>query len=213
MDSSTTLIGRFVNLVPLDSDSHSRPLFELTNGSAITLLGRTVPKYDSDAVIWRYSFDSPCSTVEEMAATLSKRIRTPRAMAFCVLEKTTGTPVGIMNFLNDFPEHRKIEIGGIWLSPVMQGTKANSEGVYLLLSHAFSAGYRRLEWKCDNLNERSKKAALRLGFTAEGVQQCHMIVKGKSRDTAWFRILDSEWERIKLNLETMLYTTDDLGWG
>ena len=77
------------------------------------------------------------------------------------------------------------------------GTMANLEATYLLLQHAFNLGYRRVEWKCDALNGRSRKAALRMGFKFEGIQESHFIIKGRNRDTAWFRILDSEWPEVE----------------
>jgi len=70
----------------------------------------------------------------------------------------------------------------------------------LMLRHAFALGYRRVEWKCDALNERSGKAALAMGFTFEGIQQAHLIIKGRNRDTAWFRMLDHEWPEIEPRL-------------
>jgi RimJ/RimL family protein N-acetyltransferase len=114
--------------------------------------------------------------------------------------RTTPTPLSGANF----PEHLKIELGGIWYSPVAQGTGANTEAAYLMLGHAFGLGYRRVEWKCDALNERSRRAAERLGFTFEGIQDAHYIVKGRNRDTAWFRMLDGEWPRVRQRLRELL---------
>jgi RimJ/RimL family protein N-acetyltransferase len=74
----------------------------------------------------------------------------------------------------------------------------------LMLRHAFDLGYRRLEWKCDNRNERSKRSALRMGFVFEGVQEAHFIIKNRNRDTAWFRILAGEWQTVKAQLEALL---------
>jgi RimJ/RimL family protein N-acetyltransferase len=102
------------------------------------------------------------------------------------------------------PEHLKVELGSIWYSPLAQRTGANTEATYLMLRHAFGLGYRRVEWKCDALNERSRRAALRMGFAFEGVQEYHYIVKGRNRDTAWFRILDREWPTVKILLERLL---------
>jgi RimJ/RimL family protein N-acetyltransferase len=107
--------------------------------------------------------------------------------------------------MNNYPEHLKIELGGIWYSPVVQRTPANTEATYLMLGHAFELGYRRVEWKCNSYNERSRRAALRMGFKFEGIQEGHMIVKGRNRDTAWFRIVDAEWFTVKAHLEKLLY--------
>lgn len=81
---------------------------------------------------------------------------------------------------------------------------ANTEATYLMLKHCFELGYRRVEWKCHSLNERSRKAALRMGFKFEGIQESHMIAKNCNRDTAWFRVLEIEWPEVKQNLEQLL---------
>ena len=101
--------------------------------------------------------------------------------------------IGTLSFMANSPANLKIEIGHIWIAPVMQGSGVIYEAVYLMLRHCFDLGYRRLEWKCDSLNERSRRTALRLGFQFEGIQQYHMISRGCNRDTAWYRILDHEW--------------------
>jgi RimJ/RimL family protein N-acetyltransferase len=100
---------------------------------------------------------------------------------------------------------RVLELGHIWYVPEAQRTGVNTEAVYLMLSESFDRlGYRRVEWKCDSLNERSRRAAIRLGFTFEGIFRQHMIVKGKNRDTAWFSLLDHEWPDAKKRLEASL---------
>ena len=118
--------------------------------------------------------------------------------------RATGGQVGVVNFMNNLPEHLKVELGGIWYSPLAQRTGANAEATYLMLRHAFALGYRRVEWKCDALNARSRHAALRMGFTFEGIQDAHFIIKDRNRDTAWFRILDSEWPAVRAHLERLL---------
>jgi RimJ/RimL family protein N-acetyltransferase len=117
-----------------------------------------------------------------------------------VTDPRSDQQLGVVNYQANVPEHLKIELGGIWYSPVAQRTGANTEATYLMLDHAFGLGYRRVEWKCDALNERSRHAAERLGFTFEGVQDAHYIVKGRNRDTAWFRMLDSEWPGVRERL-------------
>jgi RimJ/RimL family protein N-acetyltransferase len=103
------------------------------------------------------------------------------------------------------PEHGVIEIGHIWFAPRLQRTRAATEAIYLMARHSFDdLGYRRLEWKCDALNEPSRRAADRFGFTFEGVFRQHMVVKGRNRDSAWFSILDGEWPRIRSAFEAWL---------
>ncbi len=106
--------------------------------------------------------------------------------------------------MSNDPAHLKIELGGIWYSPIAQGTGANTEATWLLLGHAFGLGYRRLEWKCDSLNTRSRRAALRMGFRFEGIQEQHRITKGRNRDTAWFRIVAEEWPAVDRRLRNLL---------
>jgi RimJ/RimL family protein N-acetyltransferase len=99
---------------------------------------------------------------------------------------------------------RVLELGHIWYVPGAQGTGVNTEAVHLMLCEAFDVlDYRRVEWKCDSLNQRSRRAALRLGFRFEGMFCQHMIVKGKNRDTAWFAMLDSDWPEAKRRLESL----------
>ena len=129
----------------------------------------------------------------------------PNGVALCVIDLRSGHPVGMTNFMNNSPDDLKIELGGIWYSPLVQRTEANIEATYLMLKHVFDLGYRRAEWKCDALNERSRHAALRMGFTFEGIQQQHMIVKDRNRDTVWHRILDDEWPSVESRLRKFLY--------
>ncbi len=117
----------------------------------------------------------------------------PSGLCLCVLDRATGRQVGVTNFLNNAPEHLRIELGSIWYSPLVQGTGANTEATYLMLRHAFGLGYRRVEWKCNVRNTRSYRAALRMGFTYEGTLEAYAIATGCNRDSAWFRILDTEW--------------------
>jgi len=103
------------------------------------------------------------------------------------------------------PEHGVIEIGHIWFAPTLRRTRQATEAIYLLARHAFDdLGYRRFEWKCDSLNQPSRRAAERFGFVYEGVFRQHMVVKGRNRDTAWFSILDREWPAVRAGFEAWL---------
>ena len=105
-------------------------------------------------------------------------------------------PAGVASYMNIVPEHGRVEIGHIWFGPALQRTRAATEAIYLMADHAFEElGYRRLEWLCNSLNERSRRAAERFGFTFEGIARQHMFAKGHNRDTAWFSITDNEWPR------------------
>ena len=199
-----TLSGRFVWLAPLDLDRDVEALFALSNGQPARLGDREIPAYDADALIWRYMPVGPFADVEAMRAALRAQVAAPNGLCLCVFDHATGRQVGVVNFMTNMPEHLKVELGNIWYSPLVQRTKASLESTYLMLDHAFRLGYRRVEWKCDAFNERSRRSALRMGFQFEGIQEAHYIVKGRNRDTAWFRILDHEWPAVQDRLEAML---------
>ena len=119
-------------------------------------------------------------------------------LCFAVIDTATGRAEGRQSLMRITPEHGVIEIGGIYWGPSISRTRVTTEALFLHARYAFDElGYRRFEWKCNNLNAPSKAAAERFGFTFEGVFRQHMIVKGQNRDTAWFSMLDSEWPRIK----------------
>jgi RimJ/RimL family protein N-acetyltransferase len=103
------------------------------------------------------------------------------------------------------PAHGVIEVGNIMLSPALQRTTAATEAMYLMARHVFEdLGYRRYEWKCNALNEPSRRAALRYGFSFEGIFRQHMVIKDRNRDTAWFSMLDHEWPARKRAFEAWL---------
>lgn len=200
-----TLVGHYVRLEPLDIERDLQALYEVSNGSPARLGARTVESYDADAIIWRFMFAGPFETIEAFAAHMQPQVNAANGLCFCVVDLASGQQVGAANYMNNSPEHLKIELGSIWYSPLVQRTFANTEATYLMLDHAFKLGYRRLEWKCHSDNERSRRAALGMGFKFEGIQENHFIIKNRNRDTAWFRILDREWPEVKAMLESKLY--------
>ncbi|SNS81506.1 GNAT family N-acetyltransferase [Antarctobacter heliothermus] len=114
-------------------------------------------------------------------------------------------PVGFLSLLRINPQAASIEVGFIHFSPALQGTRAATEVQYLLMRHVFEdLGYRRYEWKCDALNAPSRRAALRLGFSFEGIFRQALIYKGRNRDTAWYSIVDSEWPALRQGFEPWL---------
>jgi RimJ/RimL family protein N-acetyltransferase len=187
-----TLRGRAVTLVPLDADAHADSLFEKANGG------------DKDRV-WTYLFDGPYADPGEFKANIAAKAQSEDPLFFAIIDNASGEAVGYQTFLRIEPTHRVIEVGNILYTPAMQRTIGATEAQYLFAAHIFDAlGYRRYEWKCNNLNAPSKRAALRYGFTFEGVFRQHMIVKGRNRDTAWFSMLDSEWPRRREAFERWL---------
>jgi RimJ/RimL family protein N-acetyltransferase len=177
----TTLDGRYVTLVPLDAAAHSAELWDATHG----------PEHDG---LWHYLFDGPFRDPAEFEAALARKSVSEDPLFFAILGGTPSRAVGYASYMRIEPKHRSIEVGSILYTPALQRTVGATEAMYLMARHAFEdLGYRRYEWKCDALNEPSRRAALRLGFTFEGIFRQHMIVKGRNRDTAWYSMIDSEW--------------------
>ena len=183
------LEGRHVRIVPLDAASHAAALYA---GS-------------KDASLWRYLFNGPYTDEAEFRAWLEGREKSEDPLFFTILDRATGAAAGYCSLMRIEPAHRVIEVGNILYLPSLQRTAAATEAMYLMARYVFEKlGYRRYEWKCDSNNSPSRRAALRLGFTFEGIFRQHMIVKGKNRDTAWFSMLDTEWEDRKRAFEEWL---------
>jgi RimJ/RimL family protein N-acetyltransferase len=198
------LTGAHVALRPLDLERDVAALHAVSNGQPARLGDRSVEAYDPEMIVWRYMGAGPFASADELGRVLRAQVEAPNGLCLCVHDRATDRPVGVVTYMNNFPEHLKVELGNIWYSPLVQRSKANVESTHLLLGHAFDLGYRRVEWKCDSLNERSRRSALRMGFRFEGIQEAHFIVKGRNRDTAWFRILDREWPEVRARLERMI---------
>jgi RimJ/RimL family protein N-acetyltransferase len=187
-----TLSGRAVTLVPLSAEAHADALFEQANGG------------DKDRV-WTYLFDGPYTDRAVFRANIEAKAKSEDPLFFAILDKASGKAVGYQTFLRIEPQHRVIEVGNILYAPAMQRAIGASEAQYLFARYVFDTlGYRRYEWKCNNLNAPSKRAAERFGFTFEGVFRQHMIVKGRNRDTAWFSMLDTEWPARRAAFERWL---------
>lgn len=179
--SRVTIPGRLVTLVPLDAAAHSDTLWAASSG-------------EQNAALWTYLFDGPYETREAFQASLEKKASTNDPLFFAIVENVSGEATGYASFMRIEPVHRVIEVGSILFTPRLQRTAGATEAMYLMARDAFEdLGYRRYEWKCDSRNEPSRRAAIRLGFTFEGIFRQHMIVKGQNRDTAWYSMLDSEW--------------------
>jgi RimJ/RimL family protein N-acetyltransferase len=185
--AAAELAGRYVTLRPVRADD-AEPLLEA---------GR-------DPSIWTYLPYGPFPSVEQMRGRLAEMLGSsdPLYLAIC---PGGQRPEGIASYLRIEPAHGAIEIGHIWFGTRLQRTRAATEAIFLLARHAFDdLGYRRLEWRCNALNERSRRAAERFGFTFEGIFRKHMVVKGHNRDTAWYSITDDEWPAIRRAFEAWL---------
>lgn len=152
--------------------------------------------------VWKFLPWGPFESVEAFAAYFSEWLKKPDFVCFTVRHAENGNCLGSLTLMNIRPEHGAAELGGIWYAPFAQRMGANTDACLLLLRHCFEElKYRRMEWKCDSLNEPSKRAAGRLGFKFEGLFRQHMLVKGKNRDTEWFSILDHEWPGIRARFD------------
>lgn len=191
IDLRAPLAGVSVQLVPYSSAQHASALYRLSHGPEA-------------ADLWRYLPIGPFPSEAEFLAAVAVR-DTSLDPQFYTLLSPTREVLGTFALMRIEPAHRVIEVGHVLYPPVLQRSIAGTEAMYLLARHVFDTlGYRRFEWKCNNANEASKRAALRYGFTFEGVFRQHMIVKGQNRDTAWYSLLDSEWPRAKEAFERWL---------
>jgi RimJ/RimL family protein N-acetyltransferase len=188
-----TLAAIRFELRPLDPDRDVDDLYAV---------GHRGPGTD---VLWTYMAYGPFENGDVMHRWLQTCAAPEDPLFFAVIERDTGRRVGMCSFMSIVPEMRRIEIGHIWYAPHLQGTGISVEVAWMLLCEAFDVlGYRRVEWKCNALNERSRRAALKLGFTFEGIFRQHMIVKGRNRDSAWFSMTDGEWPARRDALEARM---------
>src|SRR3954470_12264908 len=181
-DGVTRLVGTCVVLEPLEAGRHGDDLFAAATDGA-------------DPLLWRYLGYGP---FDGDRAGFDRHPREQEASAdprfYAVTDAASGRALGVVSYLRVEPAHGVIEIGHIWFGAALQRPPAATETVYLLARHAFDVlRHRRLEWKCDAANARSRAAARRFGFTYEGTFRQHQVVKGANRDTAWFSLLDREW--------------------
>jgi RimJ/RimL family protein N-acetyltransferase len=178
---------------PLDPDTDAEPLYLASHPPG------------ADLSIWTYLSDGPFDNVEAMREALVAQAASEDPLFFTLAPLPGERPSGVASYLRITPQFGVIEIGNIWFGTPMRRTTAGTEAIYLLARHAFDdLGYRRLEWKCNALNAASRRAADRFGFTFEGIFRKHMVVKGRSRDTAWYAILDEDWPRIRTAFERWL---------
>ena len=181
--------GRYVRLEPVDPAGDAGDLFALSQGH--------------DA-IWIYLGYGPFADLAAIRTWLARCAQQSDPLFVTIVDKATGRASGMASFLRITPADGVIEVGHIWIAPAIQRTRQATEAIFLLMREAFELGYRRLEWKCNALNAPSRRAALRFGFTFEGIFRQHMIVKGRNRDTAWFAMLDHEWPPIRAAFERWL---------
>jgi RimJ/RimL family protein N-acetyltransferase len=183
----TVLEGRYARLEPIGL-SH-----------ASNLLTAASPER------YRWLFDAPPANLDDMRSWVTEKGAADDPLMFAVVDRATNRAAGRQSLMRIVPEHGVIEIGNIlWGDPIAR-SRVTTEAVYLFACHVFDdLGYRRFEWKCNALNEPSRRAAARFGFVFEGIFRKHMIIKGENRDTAWFSIIDDDWPRLRAGYERWL---------
>jgi RimJ/RimL family protein N-acetyltransferase len=186
------LDGRYCRLEPIDAARHGDDLYRAS----------TPP---DAAKRFRYLFDEPFTSRAVFDAWLAKAVASEDPMVFAVIDKRTGKCEGRQTLMRITPEHRCIETGSIYWGPAISRSQVSTEANFLFAKYVFDdLGFRRFEWKCDALNAPSRAAALRFGFTYEGHFRRATITRGRSRDTAWFAMIDEEWPALKAAYERWL---------
>lgn len=178
---------------------HWVTLEPLTQGHSAALFAAWADQPD----LWTYMGHGPFATEDALRDWIAS-VETSQDPQFYAIVPKGGAAVGVASYLRITPKDGVIEVGNICYGPSLQGTPAATEAMVLMMARAFDMGYRRYEWKCNAHNLSSRRAAQRLGFSFEGVFRQHMIIKGANRDTAWFSIIDSEWQALRSAYATWL---------
>lgn len=176
------LAGRYARLEPLSAEQHA------------ALLYRAYAGHDR---VWDYLPYGPFSSASQYHRWMREVETGGDPLFFAVRNLGSGAWEGVASYLRIAPQAGSIEIGHLNFAPALQGTRAATDALYLMMEAAFEAGYRRVEWKCDALNMASRRAAQRLGLSFEGVFRQAAVVKGRNRDTAWYAAIDAEWPALK----------------
>ncbi|BBF91625.1 GNAT family N-acetyltransferase [Blastochloris tepida] len=183
MPDGRPLAGRFVRLERLDPARHGADLARTTA---------------APAALYDFLFEPPPADPAEVVGWVAQAAASLDPFFYAVVDQASGEAVGRLALMRIDAKNGVIEVGSILFGPRLQRTAGATEAIALIAGHVFDdLGYRRLEWKCNDRNLPSKQAALRFGFSYEGLFRQHMVVKGENRDTAWFAMLDQEWPRRK----------------
>jgi RimJ/RimL family protein N-acetyltransferase len=189
---AAVLHGRWGRVERLDPQRHGDDLWQALQGP------------DADPQMWTYMGYGPFATRADFAQWLHSLHHSSEPCCYTVIAGRSNTAEGLLSYLNITPAHGSLEIGHVCFGHAMQRSALATETVYLLAQQAFALGNRRLEWKCDNANLRSKRAAERFGFSFEGLLRQHQVRKGRNRDTAWFALLDHEWPAMQAAFQRWL---------
>ncbi|ENF7815210.1 GNAT family N-acetyltransferase [Enterobacter soli] len=187
------LNGRYCRLEPLRVE-HAGALFAAYQQA-------------EDTRSWTWLLREPDTTIAEYSQWIASVCELSDPIHFAVIDNQTQLPVGSLALMRIDPKNGVVEVGHVHFSPLMSRSPLSTEAQYLLMRYVFDElGYRRYEWKCNSLNEPSRRAALRLGFQYEGRFRQALVVKGHNRDTDWFSILDKEWQALECAFQNWLAT-------
>ena len=179
----TTLTGRFCRIEPLNAAKHAADLHAANS-------------LDATGEGWTYLASGPFANFADYQTWAQKSEASVDPAFHALIDLTTQKPVGVAAYMRIDAEHGVVEIGNLRFSPLMQRTPVSTEAMYLMMKHVFTLGYRRYEWKCDTFNAPSRRAAQRFGFSYEGVFRQATTYKNRTRDTAWYSIIDGEFPAI-----------------
>lgn len=190
--SRTAMVGRYTVVEPMSVEKHAAGLFAAFWEAP-------------DARDWTYLSVERPENEAQFRAYLTRIAASDDPLHYAIIDAATGRALGTAALMRIDPANGVIEVGAITFSPALKRTRVGTEAMYLMMRRAFDElGYRRYEWKCDSLHSTSRAAALRYGFTFEGIFRKAVVYKGRSRDTAWHSITDEEWPRIKAGFEAWL---------
>ena len=176
--------GRFCRLEPINADRHAADLHAAFSSAP-------------DGRLWTYMAVGPFADALAYCDYLASLETSADPRHYAVIDLGSGKAVGTMALMRIDPKNGVIEVGSVTFSPLLQQTPISTEAQYLLMAYVFDQlRYRRYEWKCDHFNLPSRKTAQRLGFSFEGIFRQAVVYKGRSRDTAWFATIDSDWPKI-----------------
>lgn len=188
----TPMVGRYVSVEPLSLQKHASSLFQAYSQAP-------------DARDWTYLLVERPESEAAFQAYVTRLSESTDSLHHAIVDRESGQALGTAAFMRIKPAHGVIEVGSIALAPALQRTRGATEAMFLMMRRAFDElGYRRYEWKCDSLNTASRAAAVRYGFTFEGLFRKAIVYKGRSRDTAWYAITEEEWPRIRAAFESWL---------
>jgi len=186
-----SLNGRRIRLEPLDWARHAATLFSAVGGPA-------------NEALWRWMPSGPFMTPGSLGDMLASSAARQGWRTLVMRADPSADVLGMASYMRIREDHGSAEIGCVVLGSRLQRTREATEALALMARHVFDLGYRRYEWKCHQANLASQRAAERFGFTREGVFRNDMVVKGGSRDTVWYSVIDREWPAINAALTDWL---------